>query len=72
MTSKSIIQVANLNNTSALASVQHASIQEIGGDQVFLVLRILDMTPSMDPYIDEMIKAERENIKALTDSSDVA
>lgn len=72
MTSKSIIQVANLNNTNALASVQHASIQEIGGDQVFLILRILDMTPSMNDHIDEMIKAERENIKALTDSSDTA
>ncbi len=72
MTSKSIIQVAGLGNANSLASVQHASAMELSGDQVFLVLRILDMTPSMDPHIKEMITAERENIKALTDSSDVA
>lgn len=69
MTSKSIIQVAGLGNTNSLASVQHASAMDLVGDQVFLVLRILDMTPSMNSYIDEMITAERENIKALQASA---
>ena len=62
MTSKSIIQVANLGNTSSLAN-------DLRGDQVFLVLRIFDITPSMNDHIDELIKAADENIKALKDSA---
>ncbi|OGD84106.1 hypothetical protein A2572_03190 [Candidatus Collierbacteria bacterium RIFOXYD1_FULL_40_9] len=69
MTSNSIIQVANIGNTHALANVQHATTDDLHGDQVFLVLRIFDITPSMDDHIDELIKAERENIKALKDSA---
>jgi hypothetical protein len=67
--SRSIIQVANIDNTSALANVQHAGAKELSGDQVFLVLRILDATPSMNPHVQEMIAAERENIQALKDSA---
>lgn len=69
MTSQSIIQVANLGNTSALANVQHATALDLHGDQVFLVLRIFDITPSMNDHIDELIKAADENIKALKDSA---
>lgn len=68
MTSKSTIQVANLGNTSSLANVQHATTDDLHGDQVFLVLRIIDKTGSMNPYVNEMVESANENIKALLDS----
>lgn len=69
MTSKSIIQIANINNASAaLSQVQHASAKELGGDQVTLVLRLIDATPSMSDYVDEMIQAAQYNVDALLES----
>ncbi|HBC44862.1 MAG: hypothetical protein UX01_C0017G0005 [Candidatus Collierbacteria bacterium GW2011_GWB2_45_17] len=68
MTSKSTIIVANLNNTSALANVQHAGATDIGGDQVNLVLRIIDRTGSLLRFRAEMIEAARLNVEALINS----
>jgi hypothetical protein len=68
MTSKSTIVVANLNNTSALANVQHASAKDLGGDQATLILRIIDRTGSLLRYKGEMIEAARLNVQALKDS----
>jgi len=68
MTSKSVIIVANLNNTSALAQVQHASASDLNGDQVTLILRILDRTGSLLRYKSEMIQAAQLNVDALRES----
>lgn len=69
MTSKSIFQVANLGNTASLTNVQHATTNDLHGDQVFLVLRIIDKTGSMKPHVNEMIASANENIKALENSN---
>lgn len=70
MTSKSVVVVHNMNQAqSALANVQHASVNELGGDQVTLVLRIIDKTGSMIPHINEVHTAERANINAWIKSN---
>ncbi len=67
--SKSVIQVTNLQNASAtLAQVQHTGVNELGGDQVTLILRIIDATPSLLRYKTEMIAATKMNVEALLES----
>lgn len=69
MTSKSVIQVANLDNASmVLSQVQHAGPAEIGGDQATIILRIIDATPSLFRYKSEMISAAKLNVDALIES----
>ncbi len=69
MKSKSTIIVANLDNASnALAQVQHAGASDLNGDQVTLILRIIDRTGSLLRYKDEMIEAARLNVEALQES----
>jgi len=65
MTSKSTIIVANLNNTSALANVQHAGAKDLGGDQATLILRIIDRTGSLLRFKPEMIQASQLIVDAL-------
>ena len=67
--SKSIIQVNNLENASAaLTQVQNTTALDLEGDQVNLILRIIDGTGSMRPYTHEMIEAAKLNVKALIDA----
>lgn len=69
MTSKSVIQVANLNNASAaLSQVQHAGANDLNGDQVTLILRIIDRTGSLLRFKPEMIQASQLIVDALKES----
>jgi len=66
MTSKSVIQVLNLDNAStALAQVQHTSPTDLAGDQVTLILRIIDRTGSLLRFKSEMIEAGKLIVDAL-------
>lgn len=69
MNSNSIIQVNNLNNAvAALAQVQHTSANDLNGDQVSLILRIIDRTGSLLRYRSEMIEASQLLVDALINS----
>lgn len=69
MTSKSVIQVANLSNASAaLSQVQHAGANDLNGDQVTLILRIIDRTGSLLRFKQEMIQASQLIVDALKES----
>lgn len=69
MNSKSTIIIANLDNASAvLANVQHAGAGDLNGDQVTLILRLIDATPSLSGYVSEMMQAAQLNVDALMES----
>jgi hypothetical protein len=69
MNSKSVIQVNNLENASAaLAQVQNASANDLAGDQVNLILRIIDATSSLSRYQQELIDAAKYNVESLIES----
>ncbi len=69
MTSKSTIIIANLDNASAaLANVQHVSPNDLDGSQVTLILRVIDATPSLSGFTQEMMQAAQMNVDALIES----
>lgn len=69
MNSHTVIQVNNLDNAAgALAQVQHANANELNGDQVTLILRIIDASGSMDRFKQELIDAAKLNVDALINS----
>ena len=69
MTSKSTIIVANLDNASTvLSQVQHTSATDLNGDQVTLILRIIDATPSLGAFRNEMMQAAQLCVEALMES----
>lgn len=61
------ILINNLNATT-IAGAQGASIDDLAGDEVTLLVEVKDRSYSLSPYQDDVINAYNDQVKALLDS----